>query len=230
MATAVNKVISHLLAAEPEKLYAMPDPTVPESYLKAVTTLCDLADRELVVIIGWAKHIPGFSCLSLEDQMSVLQSVWMEVLILGVVHRSLPYEDEIMYAEDYVMDEGFSKLAGLLDLNSCILQLVKRYKGMKLEKEEFVTLKAIALANSDSAHIEDVQAIQKLQDLLHEALLEYEAVRHPGELQRAGKLLMTLPLLRQTANRAQQHFYSLKVEGKVPMHKLFLEMLEAMMD
>lgn len=56
---AVTKIVSHLLVAEPEKIYAMPDPTMPESDIKALTTLCDLADRELVVIIGWAKHIPG---------------------------------------------------------------------------------------------------------------------------------------------------------------------------
>lgn len=48
-----------LLVAEPEGIFAMPDPTVPESDIKALTTLCDLADRELVVNIGWAKHIPG---------------------------------------------------------------------------------------------------------------------------------------------------------------------------
>ena len=54
-----NKIVSHVLVAEPEKIYAMPDPTVPDSDIKALTTLCDLADRELVVIIGWAKHIPG---------------------------------------------------------------------------------------------------------------------------------------------------------------------------
>ena len=34
---------------------------MPEGDIKALTTLCDLADRELVVIIGWAKHIPGES-------------------------------------------------------------------------------------------------------------------------------------------------------------------------
>ncbi|XP_067835749.1 steroid hormone receptor ERR2-like, partial [Heptranchias perlo] len=54
----LSKIVSHLLVAEPEKIYAMPDPTVPETDIKALTTLCDLADRELVVIIGWAKHIP----------------------------------------------------------------------------------------------------------------------------------------------------------------------------
>ncbi|XP_033617929.1 estrogen-related receptor gamma isoform X3 [Fukomys damarensis] len=132
-----NKIVSHLLVAEPEKIYAMPDPTVPDSDIKALTTLCDLADRELVVIIGWAKHIP-----------------------------------------DYM-------------------------------------------------HIEDVEAVQKLQDVLHEALQDYEAGQHMEDPRRAGKMLMTLPLLRQTSTRAVQHFYNVKLEGKVPMHKLFLEMLEA---
>ncbi|MBN3294881.1 ERR2 protein, partial [Amia calva] len=223
----LTKIVSHLLVAEPEKIYAMPDPTMPESDIKALTTLCDLADRELVVIIGWAKHIPGFSNLSLGDQMSLLQSAWMEILILSIVFRSLPYEDELVYAEDYIMDEEHSRLTGLLDLYVSILQLVRKYKKLKVEKEEFVTLKAIALANSDSMHIEDVEAVQKLQDALHEALQDYEGSQHQEDPRRAGKLLMTLPLLRQTATKAVQHFYSIKLQGKVPMHKLFLEMLEA---
>ncbi|RMC00639.1 hypothetical protein DUI87_23256 [Hirundo rustica rustica] len=227
MLKEVTKIVSHLLVAEPEKIYAMPDPTMPESDIKALTTLCDLADRELVVIIGWAKHIPGFSNLSLGDQMSLLQSAWMEILILGIVYRSLPYEDKLVYAEDYIMDEEHSRLTGLLELYLAILQLVRRYKKLKVEKEEFVTLKALALANSDSMHIEDMDAVQKLQDLLHEALQDYELSQRNEEPRRAGKLLLTLPLLRQTAAKAVQHFYSIKLQGKVPMHKLFLEMLEA---
>ncbi|XP_035474249.1 estrogen-related receptor gamma isoform X1 [Scophthalmus maximus] len=222
-----NKVVSLLLVAEPEGIFAMPDPTVPESDIKALTTLCDLADRELVVNIGWAKHIPGFPSLSLADQMSLLQSGWMEILILRVVFRSLALEDKLVYAEDYVMDEEQSKLAGLLDLNNAILQLVKKFKTMGLEKEEFVVLKAIALANSDSMQIEDSAAVQRLQDVLHGALQDHEAAHHPEDPRRAGKLIMNLPLLRQTAARAVQHFCSIKQDGRVPMHKLFLELLEA---
>lgn len=58
--------------AEPEKIYAMPDPTVPDSDIKALTTLCDLADRELVVIIGWAKHIPGTCCVSYSNAIFII--------------------------------------------------------------------------------------------------------------------------------------------------------------
>ncbi|XP_010901827.3 steroid hormone receptor ERR2 isoform X2 [Esox lucius] len=221
------KIVSHLLVVEPEKIYAMPDPTVPDGDIKALTTLCDLADRELVVIIGWAKHIPGFSSLSLTDQMSLLQSAWMEVLVLSIVFRSLAFEGELVYADDYVVDEEHARLSGLLDLHVAILPLVQRYKKLQVEKEEFVMLKAIALLNSDSMHIEDVDAVQRLQDSLHEALQDLGSSQHTEDPQRAGKLLMTLPLLRQTAARTLQHFFSIKVQGKVPMHKLFLEMLEA---
>lgn len=75
--------------------------------------------------------------------------------------------------------------------------------------------------------IEDSEAVQRLQDVLHGALQEYEATHHPEDPRRAGKLIMTLPLLRQTASRAVQHFCSIKQDGRVPMHKLFLELLEA---
>lgn len=92
----------------------------------------------------------GFSTLSLADQMSLLQSAWMEILVLSIVFRSLPCEDEIVYAEDYVVDEEQARISGLLDLHVAILPLVRRYKKLRMEKEEFVSLKAIALANSGS--------------------------------------------------------------------------------
>lgn len=76
-------------------------------------------------------------------------------------------------------------------------------------------------------HIENIEAVQRLQDSLHEALQDFEGSQHAEDPRRAGKLLMTLPLLRQTATKAVQHFYSIKMQGKIPMHKLFLEMLEA---
>uniref|UniRef100_A0AAY5EDF9 Estrogen-related receptor gamma b n=1 Tax=Electrophorus electricus TaxID=8005 RepID=A0AAY5EDF9_ELEEL len=146
-------VVSHLLEAEPEKVYAMPDPALPDDDIKALTTLCDLADRELVLNIGWAKHLPGFSSLRLADQMRLLQGAWMEVLLLRVVFRSLGAQDRLVFAEDYVMDAAQARLAGLPDLHAGVLQLVRKYRAMGLEMEEFVTLKAIALANAGTASV-----------------------------------------------------------------------------
>ncbi|XP_077319755.1 steroid hormone receptor ERR2 [Lithobates pipiens] len=222
-----TRIVSHLLLAEPEKIFAMADPAVPDSDIKVLSTLVDLTDRELVMTIGWAKHIPGFSSLSLADQMCLLQGAWMEILLLGVAFRSLPYQDELLYAEDYIMDDMRSRVCGLHTLYICTMQLVQRYRKLRLDKEEYVTLKALVLTNSDSAHIEDGRSVQGLQDLLQEALHEYEISHHCDEPRRVAQLLLTLPLLRQTASMAIQHFHSVRAQGRVPMHKLFLEMLEA---
>lgn len=99
--------------------------------------------------------------------------------------------------------------------------------ALKYKLSFFLPSSSATLLVSDSMHIENIEAVQRLQDSLHEALQDFEGSQHPEDPRRAGKLLMTLPLLRQTATKAVQHFYSIKMQGKVPMHKLFLEMLEA---
>lgn len=103
----------------------------------------------LVHLLSLTFHFsPGFSSLSLSDQMSVLQSVWMEVLVLGVAQRSLPLQDELAFAEDLVLDEEGARAAGLGELGAALLQLVRRLQALRLEREEYVLLKALALANS----------------------------------------------------------------------------------
>lgn len=84
--------------------------------------------------------------------MSVLQSVWLEVLVLGVAYRSLGCEDEVVFAEDFVLDEEMSRVAGLTELNAAISQLARRFRALQLDREEFVMLKAIALTNSGALH------------------------------------------------------------------------------
>lgn len=78
-------------------------------------------------------------------------------------------------------------------------------------------------ADADPLHCPDL--VQRFQDGLHEALQEHEWSRR--EQRRAGRLLMTLPLLRQTAEHAVKNLLQLHQRCGVPLHKLLLEMLEA---
>lgn len=63
---------------EPEKGYAR----VPASTLSAgpfqtndpVTNICHAADKQLFTLVEWAKRIPHFSDLSLEDQVILLRA------------------------------------------------------------------------------------------------------------------------------------------------------------
>ncbi|XP_040902230.1 estrogen-related receptor gamma isoform X4 [Toxotes jaculatrix] len=221
-----NKVISHLLLTEPAQLAANQDDSTNDSSLRTLLTLCDLLNRELLVLIGWAKQIPGFSGLSLVDQMSLLQSGWMEALLVGVAWRSQGVAgEELVFAENLRLDKTQCRAAGLADLYEALRHLTAKYQAMNLSPEEVVTLKAMALANSDADPVDCPDSVQRFQDGLHEALQEYESSRR--EQHRAGRLLMSLPLLRQTADRAVQAFLRLHRHRRVPLHKLLLEMLDA---
>ncbi|XP_049432214.1 estrogen-related receptor gamma [Epinephelus fuscoguttatus] len=221
-----NKVISHLLLTEPAPPAANLDDSTNDSSLRTLLTLCDLLNRELLVLIGWAKQIPGFSGLSLVDQMSLLQSGWMEALLVGVAWRSQGAAgEELVFAGNLRLDEAQCRAAGLADLYEALRHLTAKYQAMNLSPEEVVTLKAMALANSDADPVDCPDLVQRFQDGLHEALQEYESSRR--EQHRTGRLLMSLPLLRQTADRAVQAFLRLHRHRCVPLHKLLLEMLDA---
>ena len=78
--------------------------------------------------------------------------------------------------------------------------------------------------SSDADPVDCPDSVQRFQDGLHEALQEYELSRR--EQHRAGRLLMSLPLLRQTADRAVRVLLRLHRQHSVPLHKLLLEMLD----
>lgn len=95
------------------------------------------------------RPLPGFSGLSLVDQMSLLQSGWMEALLVGVAWRSQGAGgDELMFAGNLCLDEAQCRATGLADLYEALRHLIAKYRAMKLSPEEVVTLKAMALANS----------------------------------------------------------------------------------
>ncbi|CAG2100221.1 unnamed protein product [Medioppia subpectinata] len=85
-------IISALIGCEPEPLLALicqssPTSSTSSAQYKSICSLSDLVDRELVATIGWAKQIPGFTDLILNDQMRLLQTTWAEVLSLSLAFR-----------------------------------------------------------------------------------------------------------------------------------------------
>ncbi|KAM9734329.1 LOW QUALITY PROTEIN: steroid hormone receptor ERR1 [Menidia menidia] len=227
-----NKVISHLLLTEPAPLAANQDGPVGDSSLQTLLTLCDLLNRQLLLLIGWAKEIPGFSGLSLVDQMSLLQGGWMEALLVGVAWRSQATPPgELAFAPNLRLDARCCGNAGLGELHAALSMLTARYRALGLQPEEAVALKAVALANADVEPLDGPDAVQRFQDGLQEALQDLEAggggPRGPLGARRAGRLLLSLPLLRTAASRAAHALLRLHRRRGVALHKLLLEMLDA---
>lgn len=222
-----NKLLNVLTSCEPEPLLATLDPNVPESEYKIVGILSDLVDRELVGAIGWAKQIPGFTDLSLNDQMHSLQSSWAEILALSLAYRSLPLSGRLYYTIDFVMDEKQARLCHAEDLFSHCIAVVDRLERINIYKEEYLILKALLLTNTD-VHMDDASALKKLRETLLAGLIDVVSVLRPSNPQlHFGNLLLCLPILRQVDTIVRHYWSTIRQEGKVPMNKLFVEMLES---
>ena len=89
-----NKVLSTLLALESQldKLFASQDPTMPDDEVRFRAAVSDLADRELVITISWAKQVPG------RCQVAPLRSPWAAGQVeerLGKVRDAMSDEADV---------------------------------------------------------------------------------------------------------------------------------------
>lgn len=169
-----NVIISALVHCEPEPLLAMTNgsssPSLDTHYT-TVSVLSDLVDRELVATISWAKQIPGFTDLTLNDQMRLLQTTWAEILSLALAYRSchLSPPVRLMFASDLMLDERQASEFRAEELFLHTAHLVKRLEALSISREEFLALKALLLTNAD-IHLEDASSVHKLRDAVLQGL------------------------------------------------------------
>ncbi|KAK0083168.1 hypothetical protein PV325_009226 [Microctonus aethiopoides] len=226
--TTNNKMIEALVACEPDTLqvFSVTSHTIDNDQ-RVLGQLSDLYDRELVGIIGWAKQIPGFSSLALNDQMRLLQSTWAEILTFSLAWRSMPNTGRLRFAQDFTLDERLARECHCTDLYTHCIQIVDRVQKLGLSREEFYILKALILTNSD-VRLDEPQALLRFRDTILNALSDWVSVVRPGQAMRATQnMFLILPGLRQADGIVRKLWSSVYRTGKVPMNKLFVEMLEA---
>ncbi|RWS15167.1 Estrogen-related receptor gamma-like protein, partial [Dinothrombium tinctorium] len=247
-----NKILATLVCCEPEWLTinSQPNPALSSGSSLQYKTICilsDLVDKELVATIGWAKQIPGFTELVLNDQMRLLQATWAEVLSLSLAYRLRKqlillwlifnaYVDLISnyhrhrhpyLIPDFVMDEPQATVCKADEMFNYCVQIVKRLNNLKIAKEEYLLLKALLLTNVD-IQLEDSQSVLKLRETLLVALQDCVSVLRPyNSTHHLSQILLSLPLLRQTDSIIRRFWNNVRREGNVPMNKLFVEMLES---
>ncbi|CAG9789130.1 unnamed protein product [Diatraea saccharalis] len=150
---------------------AAPPAGVNDPTAKTLALLADLYDRELVGVIGWAKQIPGFTDLQLNDQMRLLQSTWAEMLSLMLAYRSMQSGSalRLRFATDLTLDEKQAKELGAQDIFTQVVGVAKRLESAAAMREECYLLKALVLANSE-ARIDEHAALRRFRDAILAAL------------------------------------------------------------
>ncbi|XP_065102068.1 retinoic acid receptor RXR-beta-B isoform X2 [Paramisgurnus dabryanus] len=207
-----------------------------------VTNICQAADKQLFTLVEWAKKIPHFSELPLDDQVILLRAGWNELLIAAFSHRSISVKDEILLATGlHVSRESTHNLGveAFFDRESAqsaevgalfdrvLTELVCKMRDMQMDKTELGCLRAIVLFNPDAKGLTSTSEVELLREKVYASLETYCKQKYPDQQGRFAKLLLRLPALRSIGLKCLEHLFFFKLIGDTPIDTFLMEMLES---
>lgn len=194
----------------------------------AVTSICQATNKQLLQLVEWAKHIPHFSALPIEDQVQLLRAGWNELLIAAFSHRSIEVKDGIVLATGLTVHRDSAHQAGVGAIFDRVLtELVAKMREMRMDKAELGCLRAIILFNPDVRGLKSQQQVEILREKVYAALEDYTRSTRPDEPGRFAKLLLRLPSLRSIGLKCLEHLFFFRLIGDVPIDAFLTEMLES---
>ncbi|XP_054573974.1 glucocorticoid receptor isoform X1 [Eptesicus fuscus] len=143
-------LVSLLEVIEPEVLYAGYDCSSPDSTWRIMTTLNMLGGRQVIAAVKWAKAIPGFRNLHLDDQMTLLQYSWMFLMAFALGWRSYRQSNANMlcFAPDLVINEQRMSLPCMYDQCKHMLYVSSELHRLQVSYEEYLCMKTLLLLSS----------------------------------------------------------------------------------
>ncbi|NXK25003.1 NR2E1 protein, partial [Arenaria interpres] len=251
--TAVSQLEPHSLelaavASTPERQalvgLAQPTPKYPHEvnvtpmYLYEVATesVCESAARLLFMSIKWAKSVPAFSTLSLQDQLMLLEDAWRELFVLGIAQWAIPVDANTLLAVSGMNGDNTDsqKLNKIISEIQALQEVVARFRQLRLDATEFACLKCIVTFKAVPTHsgselrsFRNAAAIAALQDEAQLTLNSYIHTRYPTQPCRFGKLLLLLPALRSISPSTIEEVFFKKTIGNVPITRLLSDMYKS---
>ncbi|XP_076203229.1 androgen receptor [Aptenodytes patagonicus] len=134
-----------LEAIEPGVVCAGHDNSQPDSFSNLLTSLNELGERQLVYVVKWAKALPGFRNLHVDDQMSIIQYSWMGLMVFAMGWRSFTNVNSRMlyFAPDLVFNEYRMHKSRMYSQCVRMRHLSQEFGWLQITPQEFLCMKAL---------------------------------------------------------------------------------------
>uniref|UniRef100_A0A7N8X2D0 Glucocorticoid receptor n=1 Tax=Mastacembelus armatus TaxID=205130 RepID=A0A7N8X2D0_9TELE len=150
MPQLVPTMLSVLKAIEPEIIYSGYDGTLPDTSTRLMTTLNRLGGQQVISAVKWAKSLPGFRNLHLDDQMTLLQCSWLFLMSFSLGWRS--YEQcngsMLCFAPDLVINKERMKLPFMTDQCQQMLRICNEFVRLQVSYDEYLCMKVLLLLST----------------------------------------------------------------------------------
>ncbi|XP_014743316.1 PREDICTED: androgen receptor [Sturnus vulgaris] len=134
-----------LEAIEPGVVCAGHDNSQPDSFSNLLSSLNELGERQLVYVVKWAKALPGFRNLHVDDQMSIIQYSWMGLMVFAMGWRSFTNVNSRMlyFAPDLVFNEYRMHKSRMYSQCIRMRHLSQEFGWLQITPQEFLCMKAL---------------------------------------------------------------------------------------
>ncbi|XP_036280839.1 mineralocorticoid receptor isoform X3 [Pipistrellus kuhlii] len=135
---------------EPEIVYAGYDGSKPDTAESLLSTLNRLAGKQMIQVVKWAKVIPGFKNLPLEDQITLIQYSWMCLSSFALSWRSYKHTNSqfLYFAPDLVFNEEKMHQSAMYELCQGMHQVSLQFVRLQLTFEEYTIMKVLLLLST----------------------------------------------------------------------------------
>ncbi|XP_041859037.1 retinoic acid receptor gamma-A isoform X1 [Melanotaenia boesemani] len=186
----------------------------------------ELSTKCIIKIVEFAKRLPGFTTLTIADQITLLKSACLDILMLRICTRYTPEQDTMTFSDGLTLNRTQMHNAGFGPLTDLVFAFAGQLLPLEMDDTETGLLSAICLICGDRMDLEEPQKVDKLQEPLLEALKIYARRRRPNKPHMFPRMLMKITDLRGISTKGAERAITLKMEIPGPMPPLIREMLE----
>ncbi|XP_015433346.1 PREDICTED: hepatocyte nuclear factor 4-gamma isoform X2 [Dufourea novaeangliae] len=195
-----------------------------------INDVCDSMKQQLLILVEWAKYIPAFSELTLDDQVALLRAHAGEHLLLGVARRSMQLKDVLLLGNNCIITkncpEGRNQDLDISKVGVRVMdELVKPLNEVQIDDTEFACLKAIVFFDPNAKGLSEPQRIKQLRYQIQINLEDYISDRQYDSRGRFGDILLTLPALQSISWQMIEQIQFVRLFGVAHIDNLLQEML-----
>ncbi|KAK2910233.1 nuclear receptor ROR-alpha B isoform X1 [Channa argus] len=141
-----------------DEIQAFQSKSVDEMWQHCAIRLTDAVQY----VVEFAKHIPGFRMLSQNDQIALLKTGSMEVVLVRMSRFFNTENSTVFFDGKFAGAEVFKSLA-CADLITAVFDFAHSMCALKLTEQQIALFSALVLINSDRPCLEDRSRVQRVQ-------------------------------------------------------------------
>lgn len=184
--------VASLLKAEMESSQLKPDTTMDNcntnedlanKQFASINDVCDSMKQQLLLMVEWAKHIPAFIELQLDDQVALLRAHAGEHLLLGLSRRSMHLKDVLLLGNNRILTKHSpnSQSVPNIDISRVgsriIDELIRDMKEIKIDDSELACVKALVFFDPHATGLKEPQKVKSIRHQILNNLEDYVSDR-----------------------------------------------------